>query len=1088
MKKHYAFIFVCLLFAGTALATGHTATTTIVHHVTCPGGTDGKAYVTVSGGVGPFTYSWNSTPAQTTDTLFNAPAGNYVCIITDQNDMSAYTATLTINPGQNVAATNNGPVCQNSGQFQLYAIGVSGFSWAGPNGFTSTLQNPTVFALPAAAGIYTVTGTSSTGCVSTASTTVNMMPSPVVTASANGVTCNGMCNGTGVATANGGTAPYAYLWTPSNMSGPTAGNLCAGNYTVMVTDANGCVATTSAIVTQPTPLVASLNPTQPSGCGACDGSIQALVSGGTPAYTYAWNIGSTTPTVTGLCPGTYSFTATDASGCSYSSFAVLSSSGSIVATVNANPDTCGQSVGNATAIVSGAQGPVTYLWMPGNYTTQSIFNVPAGTYSLTVHDTVCAYTTNVIIGNAGAPTVAATSNPASCGNPTGLLVITASGGTGPYQYSINGGAYSSNQTYNNMPAGTYTIICQDANGCLSTPTTNVISNTGMNVYFSTGTATCGNNNGASYAYTAGGGTAPYLYQWSNGATTQTVSNLAPGVYTCTITDATGCVATGTTSVSTQATLYQNWSCTFNNCGVNVLDATAQTGTGPFTYQWSPGGQTTPVITNQAPGTYTCTVTDQSSGCTGIGYYYVYNGNYSLISGSIYADLNGNCIMDMGENSTIPLTITAYNASAQPVGWASVNYNSGNYQMYLPPTAGSYTLMVNNSYYYWYSNIQSTCNNTITLSGNCDTLQNVNLGYQPVVGQDLHVSSYCGGARPGFQRFIYISYFNPGTTTVNATVKMKVDNLLNFGGSTPAPTAINGNIIEWNAGSLVHGQYDYIYASENVPAGLALGTPLFDSVWIEPVAGDNYVSDNYSNCYTTVTGSFDPNMKEAYADNMDASGAIDTSATDLYYTVHFQNTGTDTAFTIVVRDTLSSLLDPSSFEMIAGSHPLSYSIEPGRALQVRFDNILLPDSNHNEALSHGYFQYKIHTNPGLQAGNQIDNTAAIYFDFNAPVMTNTVQTPVQLSVTGIKNLKTELQAHVFPNPSNTGSFTIRINDASYKQLHFTLYNVSGMKVADKQLPAQPTHEINTAGLGSGIYFYQLINADGKKLSGKIILTN
>jgi hypothetical protein len=1088
MKKLYSLIFACCLFASAAFATGHTATTTVAHHVSCPGGTDGKAYVTVSGGVGPFTYSW-SPGGQTTDTLFNATAGTYTCIITDQNDMSAYTATLTINPGVNLVATNSGPACTNGGQFQLMASTGSNYAWSGPMGFTSTLQNPVVFAQSGTAGTYTVMGTSSTGCVSSAMTAVTLFSAPVVTASTNGVSCNGLCNGTGFATASGGSAPYVYMWSPPNTTAQTVSNLCAGAYTVTVTDINGCSATTSAIVNQPPQIVASLSPTQPSGCGACDGSIQALVTGGTPGYTYMWNTGSTTPTINGLCPGTYSFTVTDANGCSSSNLATLASSGSIAATINAIPDTCGHSVGSATAYVSGAQGPVTYVWMPGNYTTQSIFNVPAGTYSLTVHDTVCAYTTNVTIGNVGAPTAVATSNPASCGNPTGLLVLTATGGTGPYQYSINGGAYSPNQTYNNMAAGTYTIICQDANGCQSAPTTNVITNSGMNVYFSTGPATCGSSNGSSYAYTAGGGTAPFLYQWSNGANTQTVNNLAPGIYTCTITDATGCVATGTTSVITQATLYTNWSCTFSNCGINMLDATAQTGTGPFTYLWSPGGQTTPTITNQAPGTYTCVVTDQSNGCTGTGYYYVYNGNYSLITGSIYADLNGNCTMDGNETSTIPLTITAYNASAQPVGWASVNYNSGTYQLYLPPTAGTYTLSVSNPYYYWYSNVASSCsNNTITLNGNCDTLQNVNLGYQPVVGQDLHVSSYCGAARPGFQRWIYINYFNPGTTTENATVKMKVDSQLSFGGSTPAPTAINGNIIEWNVGNLAPGQYGNIYATENVPAAIPLGTPVSDSTWIEPITGDNYVNDNYSNCHSTTTGSFDPNMKEVYADNMDASGAIDTSATDLYYTVHFQNTGTDTAFTIVVRDTISSLLDLSSFEMIAGSHPLSYSIEPGRTLQVRFDNILLPDSNHNEPLSHGYFQYKIHTNPGLQAGDQIDNTAAIYFDFNAPVMTNTVQTPVQLSVVGIKKVKTDLQAYVFPNPSNTGSFTIRINDASYKQLHFTLYNAAGMKVADKQLPSQPTHEISTAGLGSGIYFYQLINADGKKLNGKIILTN
>ena len=156
--------------------------------------------------------------------------------------------------------------------------------------------------------------------------------------------------------------------------------------------------------------------------------------------------------------------------------------------------------------------------------------------------------------------------------------------------------------------------------------------------------------------------------------------------------------------------------------------------------------------------------------------------------------------------------------------------------------------------------------------------------------------------------------------------------------------------------------------------------------------------------------------------------------------------------------------------------------------MRFDNILLVDSNRNEALSHGYFNYRIRTNNNLSFGQQIENTADIYFDFNEPVITNTVVTPIQQFV-GIKNnTKTQLNAVVYPNPANGGSFKIQLNDASYKQLHFTLYNVSGAKVADRMLQSQPVNEVSTAGLTNGIYFYQLINADGKKMSGKIVINN
>ncbi len=441
---------------------------------------------------------------------------------------------------------------------------------------------------------------------------------------------------------------------------------------------------------------------------------------------------------------------------------------------------------------------------------------------------------------------------------------------------------------------------------------------------------------------------------------------------------------------------------------------------------------------------------------------------------------------------MPIQIVATNSTNQYVGWAHVNNQNHTYTLYLPPSAATYTLHLYNGYYYNNQTLTMNCsNNIITLASNCDTLQNIDLGYAPTIGQDLHVSNYCGVARPGFFRTNNIEYFNAGTNTVTATVKMQIDNLLTFSGSTPPPSSITGNLIEWNLGNLAHGQSGSITVNTSVPTiqnGGALGTVLNDAVWIEPITGDTYATDNTSNCTSTIVGSYDPNFKEVFANNMDPFGGIDTTDTEMFYTIHFQNTGTDDAFTVVLKDTISDLLDLNSFEDLGASHHYSVSILPNRLLQVRFDNIMLPDSNSNEPLSHGYFHYKIRTNTDLQFGQQIENTAGIYFDFNPPIITNTVLTPIQENPIGIKNNKTQLNAVVYPNPANGGSFKIQLNDASYKQLHFTLYNVAGAKVMDKQLASQPTNEISTAGLTTGIYFYQLMNADGKKISGKIVISN
>ncbi|MDP2385029.1 MAG: T9SS type A sorting domain-containing protein [Bacteroidota bacterium] len=1086
MKRIYSLLIAFILFSSATFATGHIVTPTVIQNVTCNGGSDGKAYVTVSGGVGLFTYSWNSTPVQTTDTLFNVVAGTYTCTVTDQNDMSVSTATVTINsaPPISVNVVPNNVSCAGMCNGSGFATATGGqgtltYLWQ-PFGITS--QN----AFGLCPGTYTVFVTDSVGCSGTATTTIIEAPPIIVSINSTNVSCSGGSDGSATAVATGGTPGYTYNWSPSGGTTSSLNGISAGAFTVTVTDAMGCTATATTLVSQPTPVTASITVTNPTSCGACDGTAQVNMTGGVTPYSYTWNQGSTTQNINNLCPGVYQFTGVDANGCTVTTQATITNSGTLVMNTTATPDTCGQSLG--TAIVTGAQGPVTYLWQPGNYTTQSIANVPAGNYFVTVTDTTCSYSASVAVSNYGAPNVVATSNAASCGNANGLLVVSASAGTPPYQFSINGSSFSTNTTYNNLTAGNYTIVCNDANGCQST-ITQTIQSTGMFVYFSTTNATCNLSNGTSFV-NATGGNSPYTFLWNDGSTAQMQSNLAPGTYTCTVTDNVGCVAVGNTTINTQATIYLNYDYDYYNCGVNSLTATANFGQAPYTYAWTPNVGNGSTVSNLTPGNYVCTVTD-ANGCTGTGNYWIGNNSYSLVSGAVFADLNSNCIFDSGEENVIPLYISATNASNQQVGWGYISNQNNTYQMYLPQTAGTYTISLNNYYYYSYTNVTFNCsNNVITLTGNCDTLQNLNLGYTPVIGQDLHVSSYCGVARPGFSRYNYISYYNPGTVTVAATVKMQLDNLLTYNGSTPPPTSITGNLFEWNLGNLAHGQSGSINVYSTVPTiqnGGALGTVLHDSVWIEPMIGDNYVSDNTSACASTIVGSYDPNMKEVYADNMDAAGGIDTTDTDLYYTVYFQNTGTDTAFTIVVNDTISDLLEMNTLEVLAASHPYTVSIQPNKVLQVRFNNILLVDSNRNEVLSHGYFHYKIRTKSNLTFGQQIENTADIYFDFNPPVITNTVVTPIQAPV-GIKNNKAQLNAVVYPNPANSGSFKIQLNDASYKQLHFTLYNVAGMKVIDKQLTSQPTNEISTAGLTSGIYFYQLMNADGKKISGKIVISN
>src|SRR5690606_30194219 len=166
----------------------------------------------------------------------------------------------------------------------------------------------------------------------------------------------------------------------------------------------------------------------------------------------------------------------------------------------------------------------------------------------------------------------------------------------------------------------------------------------------------------------------------------------------------------------------------------------------------------------------------------------------------------------------------------------------------------------------------------------------------------------------------------------------------------------------------------------------------------------------------VTGSYDPNIKEVSPAGLGTPGYIGTDDNVLDYTIHFQNTGNDTAFTVVVVDTFDTDLYIPSFELHGASHPVDYIID-GRTIQFIFNNILLVDSTTNEPLSHGLVSYSIEQNPGLAVGTEITNTAYIYFDYNDPIVTNTTLNTIadMNDVEEIASLLTNLL--IYPNPFN-----------------------------------------------------------------------
>ena len=326
------------------------------------------------------------------------------------------------------------------------------------------------------AGTYTVTVTDAVQQTATLSVTLTQPPQLQLPATVTDVACFGGATGSIDLSVSGGIAPYTYVWTPNGETTQDLSGLAAGIYTVTVTDAIGCTASTLVTVSQPAPLLASA--VAADGCfGAANGSIDLSVSGGTAPYTYLWSPGgATTEDLAGLTSGTYTVAVTDAHGCTTGVSATVNPPAQLQATAVARNVQCfGGADGSIDLSVSGGTAPYAYLWSPGGATTQDLGGLVSGTYSVTVTDAnACTANASVTVGEPAQLQVTAVTTPVSTsGGSDGAVNLTVSGGTSPYSYAWSpGGALT--QDLDGLVAGSYTVTVTDANGCTATLTVTII--------------------------------------------------------------------------------------------------------------------------------------------------------------------------------------------------------------------------------------------------------------------------------------------------------------------------------------------------------------------------------------------------------------------------------------------------------------------------------------------------------------------------------------------------------------------------------------------------------------------------------------
>lgn len=503
------------------------------------------------------------------------------------------------------------------------------YSWTGPNGFSSSDENPVLSSVSlAAAGNYNLTVIDDTGCDATFVLPV-VVNELAITATPTNPSCGATNGSIDVEITTGGLAPFSYDWSDNSLDGTEdAAGLAAGSYAVTVTDANGCtdVATLNLSGSGgPTVIISGVDPT----CSLSNGSISLTVSGGAVGYTFDWNNNSLdgTEDPTGLAAGTYTVTVTDGASCAATANITLVTTipPSLSEThVNA---ACGASNGAIDITVTDGTAPFTFDWadLAGTDNGEDRTGLAAGNYSVVVTDgNGCTDNISVVITGATGPTLTVDPTDETCSSSNGNIDLTINGGTGPFSidWSYNGtGQVNDPEDPAGLAAGTYNVTVTDANTCTATLGVTIMNSPGITelILNPVDATACVFTNG-SIGLTVAGGTPPYAYDWDNDGESppdydaEDLANVGPGTFTVTVTDANGCLLTGsaTVGVSTGATLATIVTDPTTCAETGSVDLTITGGVGPMTVEWS-NGATTEDLTALAPGVYTVTVTE-ANGC------------------------------------------------------------------------------------------------------------------------------------------------------------------------------------------------------------------------------------------------------------------------------------------------------------------------------------------------------------------------------------------------------------------------------------------------------------------------------------------
>ncbi len=553
--------------------------------VNCSGESTGEISVNPSGGTAPYSFAWTGpgTFSSTDQNLSGIEAGNYDLTITDSHGCTKEfnNNTVSENTPLSAAFVITDLTCYQSGDGAIQA-NISGgiapytVSWTGENGYSND-SDEDIGTLDAS--VYTLTVTDALGCQQTFPPQPVSEPDPLEASFvSNNVNCFGNDDGTISITVTGGTPSYTYNWNgPGGFSSSfkDISGLAPGEYSLTIEDANGCTADypNEVTISEPEDIQITDTKTDLSCNGADDGTISIVASGGTPTYTFDWSgpdgFTSEQQNISSLAPGVYDLTVTDNNTCIkvFNNLTEITEPAAITVTLTNQTNLLCYDAGNGSVEIDVAEGapPYTFSWTNSEGTEVSTEedpgNLPGGIYSVRVTDNnFCTVTYNDLVDLTRPPELifnsAVVTDVSGCpGDSNGEITVSASGGTGTIEYSLNSGAYQSSGTFISLSKGVYLVTVRDDNSCTRDTALAISEPLPLSIVSESATqAGCHGTSTGEVSVITKGGTNPVTYVLNPpvlpAQTSGTFSGLAPGDYIVEASGSAGC----TTVVSSVLTV------------------------------------------------------------------------------------------------------------------------------------------------------------------------------------------------------------------------------------------------------------------------------------------------------------------------------------------------------------------------------------------------------------------------------------------------------------------------------------------------------------------------------------------------------